>query len=131
MEDGYAEAQVRCNRDWAKNIEIRRETSNILTKEPGLTHLIEFSMNTGDHPPIFQRAYSTTTSLVESVNKELQWLLSKGYIRPSQSPWASPMITVRKPDGSARLCMNFFKVINNITQPVPFCMPRFKRCWRA
>ena len=33
------------------------------------------------------------------------------------------MVTVRKPDVSAWLCMDF-KTINNITQPVPYYMPR-------
>ena len=28
------------------------EFSDILTKEPGLTNLIEFKIDTGDHPPI-------------------------------------------------------------------------------
>ena len=35
--------------------------------------------------------------LRESVDKELDWLLAQGYIRPSDSPWVSPMVTVRKP----------------------------------
>ena len=60
---------------------------------------------------------------MESVNKELEWLKSKGYIRPSESPWTSPMVTVRKPDGTARLCVNF-KAINAVTEPIPFYMPR-------
>ena len=127
LEDRYAEVQVRGNsvdETRAKDIASwEADYSDILTKEPGLTHLAEFTMNTGDHPPIFQRAYSTPTSLVDSVDKELQWLLSKNYIRPSKNPWASPMVTVHKPDGSARLCV-YFKTINNITQPVPFYMPR-------
>ena len=127
LEDRYAEVQVRGNSvDETKAKDIaswEADYSDILTKEPGLTHLSEFTMNTGDHPPIFQRAYSTPTFLVDSVDKELQWLLSKNYIRPSKSPWASPMVTVRKPDGSARLCVDF-KAINNINQPIPFYMPR-------
>ena len=94
-----------------------------LTKEPGITHLAEFTIDTGTHQPIFQRAYNTPISLLESVDRELEWLISKGYIQPSRSPRASPMVTVRKPDGSARICVDF-KAINKITQPEPFYMPR-------
>ena len=47
----------------------------------------------------------------------------KGYIRASESPWTSPMVTVRKPDGTAHLCVDF-KAINQITEPIPFYMPR-------
>ena len=60
---------------------------------------------------------------MDSVNKELKWLLDKGYIKESTSSWASPMVTVRKPDGSARICIDF-KAINAVTTPLPFYMPR-------
>ena len=95
---------------------------DILTKEPGLTTLAEFKMDTGSHPPICQGPYNTPQGLIASV-KELKWLLDKGYIRESTSSWASPMVTVKKPDGSARICIDF-KVINAITTPLPFYMPR-------
>ena len=125
--DRYAEVQIRGdNIDEVKARDIaswEAEYSDILTKEPGITHLAEFTMNTGNHPPIFQRTYSIPTSLVESVDRELQWLCSKNNIKPSKSPWALPMVTVHKQDSSARLCVDF-KAMNNITQPVPFYMPR-------
>ena len=47
----------------------------------------------------------------------------KDFICPSDIPWASLMVTVRKLDGSARLCVDF-KPINQITVQVPFYMPR-------
>ena len=99
------------------------EFSDILTKEPGLTTLVEFRIETGEHPPISQRPYNMPQALVQSVNKELEWLRSKGYIRESDSSWVSPMVTVRKPDGTARICINF-KAINSITTPLPFYMPQ-------
>ena len=127
LDDQYAEAKISgsvVDETRARDIASwEADFRDILTKEPGLTHLKEFCMDTGDHPPIHQRPYNTPQSLVASVNKELAWLKSKGYIRPSESPWSSPMVTVRKPDGSARLCVDF-KAINAVTQPIPFYMPR-------
>ena len=96
---------------------------DILTKEPGLTKLKQFKIDTGNHAPIHQRPYNTPQSLMESVNKELEWLKSKGYIRPSESPWSSPMVTVHKPDGTARLCVDF-KAIYAVTEPILFYMPQ-------
>ena len=64
------------------------------------------------------------------MDKELDWLLEQGYIHPSDSPWASPMVTVRKPDGTARLCVDF-KRINEVTAPLLFCMPRVEEVLEA
>ena len=97
--------------------------SKTLTKDPGITSLVEFDIDTGGAEPIHQRPYSTPVALKEKVDEEITWLLSKGYIVPSSSPWASPMVTVRKADGSARLCVDFRK-INGLTRQMPFFMPR-------
>jgi len=90
-----------------------------LTKEPGLTNLVEFSIDTGDSEPIAQRPYNTPMHFRESIDTEIDWLLEKGYIRKSTSAWAS----VRKPDGSAWLCVDY-KRVNAVTTPQPFYMPR-------
>ena len=97
--------------------------SEVLTTEPGLTDLATFDIDTGGTDPIQQRPYSTPVALKAKVDEELAWLLDKGYIVPSSSPWASPMVTVRKADGSARLCVDYRK-INSLTRPMPFFMPR-------
>ena len=94
-----------------------------MTREPGLTKSVEFGIDTGDHALIARRPYNTLLSLRESVDKEIDWLLSKGYIHESERHWASPMVMVRKPDGSAHICVDF-KRINAITTPLPFYMPQ-------
>ena len=103
--------------------QIEDRYSDILTKEPGLTNRITFSIDTGDSRLIFQRAYNTPVTLKQSIDKEIDWLLQQNFIRPSTSPWPSPMVTVKKSDGTARLCVDF-KRINSVTQQVPFYMPR-------
>ena len=40
------------------------------------------------------------------------------------------MVTVRKPDGSARICVGF-KQINAVTTPLPFYMPRVEEVLEA
>ena len=97
--------------------------ADVMTAEPGLTSLTEFAIETGETEPIFQRAYNTPAALKASIDTEIDWLLDKHYIQPSTSPWSSPMVTVRKPDGTVRLCVDFKKT-NAVTRQQPFYMPR-------
>ena len=103
--------------------DIEEQYREILTKQPGCTDKVVFEIDTGDQKPLFQRAYNTPISLKQHIDKELDWLLEQGYIRPSTSQWASPMVAVRKPDGTARLCVDYCK-LNGITRQTPFYMPR-------
>ena len=49
-------------------------------------------------------------------------MLSKGIIEPAAGPWASPIVLVKKKDGSTRFCIDF-RHVNKITkkdaQPLP------------
>ena len=44
--------------------------------------------------------------------------------------WVSPIVTVRKPNGKIRLCVDF-KCINAATRPLPFYMPRIEEVLEA
>jgi hypothetical protein len=50
--------------------------------------------------PIFKRPYRMATNPLAELKEQLQELLDKGYISPSASPWGSPIIFVRKKDGT-------------------------------
>ena len=41
------------------------------------------------------------------IKKQVQELLEKGFIRPSTSPCGSPIVLVRKKDGSWRMCIDY------------------------
>ena len=49
-------------------------------------------------------------------------MLSRGVIEHSNGPWSSPIVLVKKKDGSTRFCADFRKV-NDVTrkdaQPLP------------
>ena len=46
----------------------------------------------------------------EFLKKEIQELEDQGIIKPSRSPWTSPVVLVKKPDLSYRLCIDFRRV---------------------
>ena len=58
----------------------------------------------------------------ETLDKEIDNMLSKGVIEPSSSAYASPVVMVKKPDGSTRVCIDYRK-LNSVTVFDPEPMP--------
>ena len=50
-------------------------------------------------------------------------MANRGVIRPSKSPWSSPVVLVGKKDGSTRFCVDFRKV-NAVTRKDVYPLPR-------
>jgi hypothetical protein len=57
--------------------------------------------------PIAKRPYRMSVNELEELKKQLKELSDKGYIRPSASPWGSPVLFVKKKDGSMRMCIDY------------------------
>ena len=57
--------------------------------------------------PISIPPYRISPLELREVKAQLEELLSKGFIRPSISPWGAPVLFVKKKDGSLRLCIDY------------------------
>lgn len=77
-------------------------------KEPfGRTNAAIHSVDTGDAYPISQNLRPAGPKERAITEAETKTMLALGVIRPSQSPWASPIVLAKKPDGSTRFCVDF------------------------
>lgn len=65
----------------------------------GQTHLAEHKIITGEQRPIKQPPRRVPLALAEEEKNAIQQLQDKGLIRPSVSPWSSPLVLVRKKNG--------------------------------
>ena len=73
---------------------------------PNLTYAGEaFRMQPGHKPP-YQPPRRLTPKELEACKAQVEELLAKGHIVPSRSPYGSPILFVRKKDGSLRMCMD-------------------------
>ena len=50
-------------------------------------------------------------------------MLQKGIVQPTSSPWASPLVLVRKKNGTMRYCVDYCQV-NSITRKDAHPIPR-------
>lgn len=94
--------------------------------ERGGTDLVQFSIDTGDAHPIRQPLRECPLlphSRRQEVSKQLTEMLKSGVLQPSQSPWASPVVLVKKKDGSLRFCVDY-RPLNAITKRDLFPLPR-------
>ena len=62
-------------------------------------------------------------AMYDEVRKHLQEMLALDAIRVSQSPYASPVVLIRKPNGQIRFCIDFRK-LNSKTKKDAYALPR-------
>ena len=106
-----------------KVMQLLQENSHMFASndlELGTTHLMEFRIDTGEHPPFRQRPYRPAWTQKKVLEEHLQNMLDAGVISPSCSPYASPVILVpKKQDPQTgqmdyRLCIDYRR-LNSIT----------------
>ena len=76
----------------------------------GACTLPAVTINTGDATPVRQKAYRAPFGKREVIETEVKKMVDMGIVQPSASPWASPVTSVPKKDGSTRFCVDYRKV---------------------
>ena len=89
----------------------------------GRSNIVQHAIPTQQHNPVKQRQYRLPQSLKPLVQQQVQGMLQNGIITPSASPWSSPVILVRKKNGSYRFCVDY-RALNGITIKDAYPLPR-------
>ena len=94
------------------------------TKHPSRINIVlRNAIDTRAHRPIHTALYRKSNRDQEVLNKETKALLEKEIIEHSTSPWSSPVVLVKKKDGTTRFCVDYRR-LNEITVKDAFPLPR-------
>ena len=87
------------------------------------TPLVEHTIELENEHPIKTKQCRVPHKLRGELDQQVDHMLKKEVIRPSKSPWNSPVILVKKKNGKYRFCVDFRKLNEQTIKdayPVPF-----------
>ena len=90
---------------WKHRNTISRDGTDI-----GVSKLPPFKLDLSDNTPIYQKPRHFPPPVTEEIEKQCLDLYRLDLIEESNSPWNSPIVPVRKPDGTLRICIDYRKV---------------------
>ncbi|EYC34920.1 hypothetical protein Y032_1273g3795, partial [Ancylostoma ceylanicum] len=110
---------------WPKLWKIIKENNTVFAVEDvelSQTSLVKHEIDTGDTAPIRQRTRPVPIGARAEFKEIIRSLLERGIIERSTSPWASPVVLVKKKDGSIRLCVDY-RELNKVTRQDAYPLP--------
>ena len=111
----------------------QKQVSNLLEKyndifaqsqdDLGFCGMFEHEIDTGTHAPVNIPQYRLPHKTKEIIEEQVQQMLRMGVIKPCESPWNSPVILVKKPNGKHRFVVDL-RGVNKVTTKCTTLMPR-------
>ena len=83
---------------------------------------LQMKINLKDDEPVKASYTSIPKPLYKEVKEYVEDLLASGWVQKSNSSYSSPMVCVRKKDGTLRLCVDYRRLNNKTipdSQPIP------------
>ena len=91
--------------------------------ERGETNMIEMTIDTGSAEPRRCTPRRMPFVVRQEVANQLKHMQEAGVVQPSSSPWASPVVMVKKKDGTHRFCVDY-RQLNEVTKADTYPLPR-------
>ncbi|MGH0155154.1 UNVERIFIED_CONTAM: hypothetical protein FKN15_028521 [Acipenser sinensis] len=91
----------------------------------GCSKSTQHEIRLSDSRPFRERSRRLAPADVEDVRQHLRDLKTAGIISESRSPYASPIVVVRKKSGAVRMCVDY-RTLNRRTIPDQYTMPRIE-----
>ncbi|GBL98225.1 Retrovirus-related Pol polyprotein from transposon 297 [Araneus ventricosus] len=89
----------------------------------GRCNMTQHRINADDHPPFKQYPRRLPLARKEEAEHLVKEMVDNGIIEESSGPWASPIVLVKKKDGSTRFCTDYRK-LNEIAKKDSHPLPR-------
>ena len=87
--------------------ELLREYKEIFSDVPGITELEEHTITLNTTTAIRRKSYPVPFAKVTEIETEVKKMMTMGIIEPSKSPFCSPLLLIKKTDGSLRAVADF------------------------
>ena len=101
---------------------LANQFASLFTEAPGTTDLAQHHIKLTPDEPVRSRPYPVPYSMRESLKKDIADMIKMRVIRESDSPYASPVVVVKKKDNTNRVCVDYRK-LNKLTVIDPEPMP--------
>jgi hypothetical protein len=88
----------------------------------GRSSIVQHSIELTDDKPLKQMPRRVSAAQRDIINAEIEIMKNQGIIRPSCSPWATPVVLVTKKDGGVRFCIDF-RSLNEKTKSDAYPLP--------
>ena len=119
--------------NWPEQLQIEtkemlKRNAKVFSKtdmDMGRTNLVKHHIKLTDPAPFTEAYMRIPPQMFDEVKAHIQEMLNLGAIRPSNSPWASAIVLVRKKDGRLRFCIDLRR-LNNRTIKDAYSLPNIE-----
>jgi hypothetical protein len=107
-----------------------KDLFDITIHKYGLDKGVQHIIDTRQARPVCQPPHRLSPKERQLIRDMTEDMLQNGVIRPSVSPWASPIVLVKKKDGKQRFCIDF-RNLNKVAIRDVYPIPRIDDCLTA